>query len=936
MFFRLVCIARGAVFGVAFFLLASLVSCSDDGGYDSSISVPYESPVIASKANVDGFVKIHADGSRVVMGTNSASAMSKERSQVKVSFDYDFSIGKHEVTCSEFNYVAKKGGLKLRLDCPNDLYPASGMTFYDAVLFANAKSKLMKRDTAYRYDSAEFDKVGRCIDLGGYSFDEKSDGFRLPTEAEWTLVANQGWNIDFSWTAKNSGLKKREVCSMPPNAAGVCDMVGNVMEWVNDWLGAFKDTSLVDFAGAPDGGYTGERVVKGGSYRNSPSAVNIYNRMDIYTVISSTHAEYVGFRLAYGEIPNATWMNSVGKVSSKQVGVHISAKGVKSLSGTMKTILVFRNEDAGTLAYVDFSSPNLVVKDIETPVDAYHPDISPNGKWIAYSTGMEGVKGKSEVYVQSLDSRDTTFLKLDVESAAIPRWRIMKTGDTVLVFVTDAGDNSDDDVFKNAATWQVPFRKGKFGYPVKLLDGAYHGGIDAQNRMAVTGARLLRARVAPPKSRNVMMDGRDTLWYGGEQACNVSLAKDGSKRVAFLDFGGETGHKFVGKKYGVHERILIADSTGKLVHSVKAPSGYTFDHVEWAIHSSSGDLLVATLADSHGNHKQIVAVNLEDDSVTELIGGEDLWHPCLWSKDVPKDYEDEALDLDSAGVYLMPGYEPQDLVFRVKMEVFWKRLPYTRVIFVGSSRMEFGVDPDMYPELEMTNVGAMGIDIERDVSFITNYVFNHLGKVQVIAVSLDLDGFQGYLAFCERAFLSYPGYVYDANHDYWREGLPSGFIDAVEAYPNPLKGSSDYSNRGTWLKEVDGSWDDGGGAEILYDTVYTKETMKRVDAILKYYERLADFCAERKIHFVGIIFPQSPKYRFTGSLGVYGIKRSLTEEIIKKLRKWEKNNPYFHLMDENKMGYHDYTDAMAQNRDHLNHRGAKQLTERFVEFMKTF
>ena len=250
--------------------------------------------------------------------------------------------------------------------------------------------------------------------------------------------------------------------------------------------------------------------------------------------------------------------------------------------------------------------------------------------------------------------------------------------------------------------------------------------------------------------------------------------------------------------------------------------------------------------------------------------------------------------------------------------------------------MEFGVDPDMYPELEMTNVGAMGIDIERDVSFITNYVFNHLGKVQVIAVSLDLDGFQGYLAFCERAFLSYPGYVYDANHDYWREGLPSGFIDAVEAYPNPLKGSSDYSDRGTWLKEVDGSWDDGGGAEILYDTVYTKETMKRVDAILKYYERLADFCAERKIHFVGIIFPQSPKYRFTGSLGVYGIKRSLTEEIIKKLRKWEKNNPYFHLMDENKMGYHDYTDAMAQNRDHLNHRGAKQLTERFVEFMKSF
>ena len=862
--------------------------------------------------------------------------MSKERSQVKVTFDYDFSIGKHEVTCSEFNRVAKKGGMKLKLDCPEDSLPASGMTFYDAVLFANAKSKLAKRDTAYRYDSAEFDKAGRCIDLGGYGFDEKSNGFRLPTEAEWMLVANQNWNVTYSWNSSNSGLKKRDVCSMPANSAGVCDMAGNVMEWVNDWLGTFKDTSLVDYIGAPDGGYTGERIVKGGSYRNAPSAIKMYNRVDIYTVISSTHAEYVGFRLAYGKIPNATWMSSMGKASSKQVNLHIGAKGVKSLTGTMRSILVFRNEDSGKLSFVDFSAPNLAVKELETPVDAYHPDVSPNGKWVAYCTGMEGVKGKSELYVQRLDTRDTTFVKLDVESAAIPRWRVLKTGDTVLVYVTDAGDNSDETVFKKASTWQVPFRKGEFGQPVKFFDGAHHGGIDDDNRMSVTGARLLRARLTPPKARNVMTNGRDTVWYGGEQACNVSLAKDGSKRVAFLDFGGTPGQKYVGKKYGVHERILIADSTGKLVHSVGAPSGYTFDHVEWALRSASGDLLVATLVDANGNHKKVVAVDLEEDRVTDLLEGDDLWHPCLWSKNNPNGYDDDSVDLDSAGVYLVSGYEPQDLVFRVKMEVFWKRLPYTRVVFVGSSRMEYGVDPDMYPELEMINVGAMGIDVERDVTFITSYLFSHFGKIQVIAASLDFDGFQAYLDFCGRAFMAYPGYVYDANHDFWREGIPPGFIDAVEAFPNPLKGVTEYSERGSWLTEVDGSWDGGGGAEVLYDSVYSKELLDRVDAIMGYYEWIADVCASNKVHFVGIVFPQSPKYRYTGSFGVYGIKRSMVEKLIKKFRKLEEENPYFHLMDENKMGYHDYTDAMAQNRDHLNRRGAQQLTKRFVELMRSF
>ena len=110
--------------------------------------------------------------------------------------------------------------------------------------------------------------------------------------------------------------------------------------------------------------------------------------------------------------------------------------------------------------------------EITEGIDAYHPDISPNGKWIAYCTGLEGVSGKSTLYVQSIDRDSTLRVKLKVESAAIPRWRILENGDTVIVYVTDAGNNKEQATFKSASTWQVSFSNGKFGTPQKLFDGA--------------------------------------------------------------------------------------------------------------------------------------------------------------------------------------------------------------------------------------------------------------------------------------------------------------------------------------------------------------------------------------------------------------------------------------------------------------------------------
>ena len=81
-------------------------------------------------------------------------------SKLTVHFSYDFSIDKHEVTCGDY---AKQ----IKTNCDNSELPITNVTFFDAVLFANKKSKAEKLDTAYSYTSATFDSEGHCTDLIG-------------------------------------------------------------------------------------------------------------------------------------------------------------------------------------------------------------------------------------------------------------------------------------------------------------------------------------------------------------------------------------------------------------------------------------------------------------------------------------------------------------------------------------------------------------------------------------------------------------------------------------------------------------------------------------------------------------------------------------------------------------------------------------------------
>jgi len=893
-----------------FFFLT--VSCTDPSP-DSSVEARVDS-------EHTGMILVEATGESTTLGTNDAAAASNAKPAMKVKFAYDFSISKSEVTRSEYAALMEKN-TSITSDSAD--LPQTNVTYYDAVLYANARSSKEGLDTAYTYTSVTFDSEWNCTNLQGLVFDPSKEAYRLPTEAEWMLAAGEGWNTSSAWTNANSEYHSHPVCTIGENALGLCDMAGNAMEWVNDWLGNLLDSTIMNSVGAPDGGTLGQRVVKGGSYKNDPSNITLYSRGDVYAVTSATKAEYVGFRLAFGSIPSPVWVSGAG-ISSSRISIVASSTQVKSITGTYRAKLAFVNYETGNLTYIDFSNSSLAVTEIIDTLPVFHPDISLDGKRVAFCTKVEGLSGTSEVYVRDLNATGTNLVKLNVASAAIPRWRVVGA-DTLIVYVTDAGNNKDDAEWKQKSTWQVPFAGGKFGTPVKLFDGSYHGGFSEDGSLAVTGARLLRANV----------NGKDTMWYNGEQACNASLSKDSTKRTLFLDFGSETGKTFVGKEYATHERLLFADSTGKLIQSIAAPANYTFDHSEW---SNVKNVAVATVTNTNGAHSAIYLMSTADSSLLKVVEGDELWHPCLWVNPLyfgtfnsAIETIDFNLDLDSAGAYFIEGQSYMQETFRLKMEYYWKSLNKIEVIGIGSSRMEQGFVPDIMKTTEAFNMGIMGIDLKRDYYFITNYVLNHSQNIKTIILSLDIDGWRAGINFDRSLFQGSPGYIYDANHNFWASGIPKGFLAVVaNSYPPSTLALNAYSEKGG-LNITAQNW---GEAEIENDSVFTEEELALVETYKKKMVDLVTFCAQKEIHLVGILFPQSPAYAETGSYGRYGMTRSLATTTIAWFDSLAHVEPYFSLLDENKMGNHDYTDEMAQNMDHLNYKGAVQLTTRLDSLLK--
>jgi len=217
-----------------------------------------------------------------------------EGPQHRVRITKPFYMGACEVTIEEYRACVRNGGDGSGVnwhdnDCPlrqGGNYALSGHKF------AQSDRQPM---VEVRWDGA----VKFCEWLSR----KTSRTVRLPTEAEWEYACRAGSTTaycfgdsdkqlgDYAWYSGNCGGKTHPVGGKKPNAWGLYDMHGNVVEWCQS---LYKDYPYSEGDGRERLTGTGSRVLRGGSWGFGPAGLRAAYRRDFHPSI--TYANH-GFRV---------------------------------------------------------------------------------------------------------------------------------------------------------------------------------------------------------------------------------------------------------------------------------------------------------------------------------------------------------------------------------------------------------------------------------------------------------------------------------------------------------------------------------------------------------------------------------------------------------------------------------------------------------------
>ena len=238
-----------------------------------------------------------------------------DETPVEMRIRQPFYIGLHEVSNREFKRFKSNhdSGMVSGVSLQSGDRPVVNVSWEEAVEYCNWLSDIQGLKPAYRQVAGKYELI-----------EPRSDGYRLPTEAEWEFVAryHQGaaemiypWGMEVPPPA-NSGnfggseatvmigqsvpgfrdgyLATSPVGSFNANSLGLFDIGGNVSEWCTDYYSYTYPNSprpLVDYAGPEKGD---QRLIRGSSWRSATG-----------TELRSTGKRYgldgaddVGFRLA--------------------------------------------------------------------------------------------------------------------------------------------------------------------------------------------------------------------------------------------------------------------------------------------------------------------------------------------------------------------------------------------------------------------------------------------------------------------------------------------------------------------------------------------------------------------------------------------------------------------------------------------------------------
>ncbi len=218
----------------------------------------------------------------------------------------DFLIGKYAVAFEEYDaFCSATGSSKPGdRDWGRGRRPVISVSWENAVAYCNWRSKQEGLEEVYTSGST-------------VTANWQANGYRLPTEAEWEYAAREGgkkvrfgngkdiadpkevnfvgiaeYKRPYSVVGEYRGKTVPVGSLNSPNALGLHDMSGNVLEWCWDWYGDYPAAAQTN----PKGPNTGSlRVLRGGSWFSRPRNCRVAHRGND----TPGYRDYsIGFRLA--------------------------------------------------------------------------------------------------------------------------------------------------------------------------------------------------------------------------------------------------------------------------------------------------------------------------------------------------------------------------------------------------------------------------------------------------------------------------------------------------------------------------------------------------------------------------------------------------------------------------------------------------------------
>jgi formylglycine-generating enzyme required for sulfatase activity len=197
-----------------------------------------------------------------------------------------------------------------------DDYPVTGVSWYDAVKWCNARSEMenlapcyytaTERETGTVYRSGEVVLTDQMVDL-------KARGYRLPTEAEWEKAAKGGKLENRYSCGKQIGHFSGVFLAQPdPNGPGILhpqfdshpapvrsfssgglyNMSGNVWEWCTNLFAPYPGNPKEK---VPAAAVSDDRAMRGGCWKSKAWDCRVSRRGH---GLATTASDSVGFRIA--------------------------------------------------------------------------------------------------------------------------------------------------------------------------------------------------------------------------------------------------------------------------------------------------------------------------------------------------------------------------------------------------------------------------------------------------------------------------------------------------------------------------------------------------------------------------------------------------------------------------------------------------------------